>query len=398
MKHLLTCAALALAAPATAAPVVPGEISAEIARDGVDKVRDRLRGLDAITSQERFALAGLEFLSGLQGVYRWRAANDIPQMGRLFFGAAAELPPGGARAPFRPESFAETMEATIAAMDRAKAALEGLPESGEFALDVAFADLWLDVNANGTRDPGEDAAQLFLGEALPFAAPAQEGLPVIRFDRADSAWLLAYTRLVSGMGEVILAFDPTPVIARVAAAGAEIAAARAANPTNFQLGMIDAGAGPIAILMGTLGQQPDAARTRAARDRWQAMIAANRQFWTLVEQETDNEAEWIPNARQSSATGLIFPPETGALWLSVLDDAAALLDGSRTIPFWRAPIGISLAAWLDRPAPLPLDGVLQGWAVLPYRDDAPMISAENLSRFMDMLTETGPFLAMVMIN
>lgn len=397
MKHLLIGAALVLAAPAMAAPVTPGAISAEIGRDGVDKVRDRLRGMSFLTSEERFALAGVEFLSGLQGVYQWRAANGIGPMGGLFFGAGAELPPGGPQGTFRPESFAETMQATIAAMDRAAAALRGLPEAGEFALDVGFADLWLDVNANGVRDPGEDVAQLFMGETMGFA-PEGTALPVIRFDRADSAWLLAYTRLVSGMGEFIFAFDPTPVIAKVSAAGDEIAAARAAWPDAFAFGSFDGFIGPVSLVMGTLAQQPDATRTRAARDRWQDMIATNRLFWDLVTKETDNDGEWIPNARQTSATGLPFPPDTGPVWQTVLDDGAALLDGSRSIPFWRAPIGLSLADWLDNPAPLPLDGVLQGWAVLPYRTDAPPISADNLRRFMDLMTDTGPFLSMVMIN
>ena len=43
----------------------------------------------------------------------------------------------------------------------------------------------------------------------------------------------------------------------------------------------------------------------------------------------------LPNDKQQSALGLTLPPGTGAVWLSVLEDAEALLKGTKLAPYWR---------------------------------------------------------------
>ena len=71
----------------------------------------------------------------------------------------------------------------------------------------------------------------------------------------------------------------------------------------------------IAIVVLALRQQPDAALTRATAAHLRAMVAQNRAFWQLVAQETDNQAEWIPNPRQQAAMGFELPPDTDVVWL-----------------------------------------------------------------------------------
>ena len=137
----------------------------------------------------------------------------------------------------------------------------------------------------------------------------------------------------------------------------------------------------VAMLDGTLRQRPDATRTRAARTHWLGMIADNRLFWAALATETDNDREWIPNDRQTSALGIEFPEGLDQTWGAVLDDAEALLTGTRAIPFWRAPIGLDLNAFLENPAPVDIVGWVQGWAALEYRSDAPPISDTNWRAF-----------------
>ncbi|QRZ14216.1 hypothetical protein JWJ88_11990 (plasmid) [Paracoccus methylovorus] len=404
---LVTLTALPAQAQSDSQPVEPSALSREIAQNGIAPTLERLHALPTPTPDERFAIAGLEFLGAVESAYRWRVSYGIGPVGGMLFGSAADLPQAVPPQPMPPEALARQAEATLAAMDRSRAALDGLAAGAEFGLAISLDDLWFDVDSDGRRSPDEGAAELLdgiiwsslpgfdfeTGEPIPPAA-----LPVIRFDRADAAWLTAYTHLVSGGAELLLAFDPTPSLQKVLSTRARIDESRMAGDEGLLPAMMDDFIDPLAIAIDMLRQQPDAQRTRAARAHWQQTIANNRQFWTLVAQETDNAGEWIPNDAQVSATGIAFPPGTGIAWQAVLADGEALLEGKATIPFWRGPLGIDMGAWLENPAPLPVDGVIQGWAVAGYFSDAPPVNPESFQRFSDMLLDTGPFLAMVMLN
>ncbi len=84
---------------------------------------------------------------------------------------------------------------------------------------LTVQDIWFDVNANGSRDAGEDVIDA-LGPILlgPWVMRemgrngALEEPITVRFDAADHAWLTAYTHMLSGIGNLFLAFDPAPVL------------------------------------------------------------------------------------------------------------------------------------------------------------------------------------------
>jgi hypothetical protein len=139
----------------------------------------------------------------------------------------------------------------------------------------------------------------------------------------------------------------------------------------------------LAMVWFALQQQPDPALTRAARDHLLAMVAANRRFWALVEAETDNRAEWVPNDRQTSALGIDMPPGTGAAWQAVLADAEALLTGRKLIPHWRLGpgAGINLARMFDDPAPVDIASWAQGSGILPWAEPGPRLTPEAWRAF-----------------
>lgn len=414
MKLVSICTAAGLtllslgAAWAEPQPVEPSALSREIGERGIAPVLERLHALPSPTADERFAIAGLEFLGAVETAWHWRETYGVRPLGPMIFGFSTDLPEGMEPQPMPPEALADLTEQTLAAMERSRAALAGIGPDEDFGLAISMRDLWFDINGDGKRAESEGAAELLDGVLWSgvtefdqeTGAPIASELPVIRFDRADAAWLSAYTHLVSGGAELLLAFDPTPSLQRVFAMRERIDKARLnVDPDGMLLPpMADGAIDPIAAAFDMLRRQPDAKRTRAARAHWQQTIAENRRFWTLVGQESDNAGEWIPNDRQVSATGIAFPPGTGAAWQAVLADGEALLKGERSVIFWRAPLGIELGAWLENPAPLPVDGVIQGWALADYFTDAPPVSPESFDRFADMLTDTGPFLAMVMLN
>ncbi|AGT10738.1 hypothetical protein [Paracoccus aminophilus] len=393
--------------PVTAVEASP--ISHEIAEKGIGPVLARLHGLANPTPDEKFATAGLELLAAVQSTYQWRVKYQVGTEWGVILGMQGQLPDEAApREPFPPAALADQTEVVLAAMARLQEALKGVAEGPDFGVTLDLSDLWFDLDGDGKRADWENAGTILNGVLFTNNNWDENGnlvpldaLPVIRFDNADAAWLSAYGHLIAGSGEMLLAFHPTESLSKILETRKQIDAARQEHPDAREdagLDMLDPMLEPLATAFDMLHRQPDPERTRRAKAHWLDTIAQNRLFWKLVDAETDNAGEWIPNDRQVSATGFVFPQGTGAAWLSVLDDGEALLNGKKSVPFWRAPIGLDLGKWLDHPKPLPIDGVVQGWAIADYFTKAPQVSQEAMGRFSELFMDSDPFLAMVMIN
>ena len=402
MKSAVLALTLLAAAPAAAETAV----SQAIAQNGIAATLHQIESLDRpYTPAERFALAGLRFLSGIETALQleWRTGMDQALTGP---GTTLDLPilrlplpPNPAPQPFAGALVTQLFADLDTGMEAARKDLAALPEGTDFALEIAFADLWFDVNANGTRDAGEDAGAILgpqlMGRDWQNRDPALP-LPVIRFDTADAAWLMAYTHLLSGLSNVILAYDPAASIDRVLASRVALGITPPAEGReydfNASIGQFLDG---LAMVEGAVNQPPDLARAQAAKAQFLAMIAQNRRFWTLVAQETDNDREWVPGEGQTSALGLDLPPGTGDSWQAVLADAEALLTGRLLIPYWRGAEGqgINLGRLFDDPRPVSITGWLQGWAAVPYIEKGPVVSDQNLRRFEAMMLGNAGLMA-----
>lgn len=368
-------------------PLAAQDLSASIAAQGLAATQTRLAALPSPTEADRFALGGVRFLRALETTFqtRHRTGMDDPTgmlpLLRLNAGAAPD-------AVFQPGDVAALFDQAATDMAAARAPLDGLASGPDFSVEIRLADLWFDVNADGTRTPDEDLMQL-LGPSLMGwrwfdrdpAAPA----PTIRFDRADAAWLSAYTHLLEGVANIVLAYDPTDALTRAAATRDGMAAL--SPPEVSEYDMFAPGLDALWVILTALDQQPDAARLTAARDHFLSMIAENRSFWTAVETETDDAAEWLPNARQTSALGLTLPPETGTTWRAVLADGEALLQGEKLIPYWRLGegAGVNLGRMFTEPAPIDIKDWIQGAGALPYLEQGEVVSAENWRSFEAMM-------------
>lgn len=404
MKPAFAVALLALAAATPAAADL--SLSQAIGQDGIAATLARLDALDPTPGpEEHFAKAGLRFLIGIESALQlqWRTgmdqaagnAGDVLGLPML----RLPLPPNPAPEPFSGALVTRLFADLDAGMDRARQDLATLPEGSDFGLEIAFDDLWFDVNANGNRDP-EEAAGALLGPQLmgwqwQNRDPAQP-LPVIRFDTADAAWLTAYTHLLSGLSNTILAYDPAAAIDRVLSARKAIGVAppNSGDPWDFD-SSFGQFADAFAMLEGAVNAEPDVARAQAAKAHFLATIAQNRRFWTLVAQETDNDREWVPGEGQTSALGFDLPPGTGDVWQAVLADGEALLTGRVLLPYWRGPAGqgVNLGRLFDTPRPISVTGWIQGWAAAPYIEPGPRVSADSLRRFEELMRGNAALMA-----
>jgi len=383
----------ALPAPAlallllAAAPAAAQDISTEIASTGLTATEQRLTALPSPSEADRFALGGVRFLRAVEATFQARyrtgmtdPTGTIPFL-RLDQGAAPD-------AAFAPGDVAALFAQAATDMAAAREPLTNLATGPEFALTIRLADLWFDVNADATRTPDEDLMQL-LGPSLLgwrwFDRDPATPAPIITFDRADAAWLSAYTHLLEGVSEVILAYDPTDALTRAATARDGMRAI--SPPYAEEFFVITPFVDAIWVMLDALDQQPDAARLSKAQAHFLSMVGDNRSFWAAVETESDNTAEWLPNDRQTSALGLTLPPGTGATWLSVLADGEALLKGDKLIPYWRLGdgAGVNLARLFTDPAPIDVKDWIQGTGALPYLEKGDTITPENWRQFEAMM-------------
>ncbi len=409
---LLLAGLLQLATPARAqtepAPApVPGPtamagdihpVSGYIAEHGLARA-DAMLSLQAAfnfgkASQVDFLLGGVRFLraveAGLQ--VRWQSNVSGPD---FLPGLRAPIPANPDARPFEAGDVAGVFEAMLASLAEARSPLEEAVNGRDFAAVIDLDDLWFDIDGDGARAKFESAAALLGVTGFDRVARGSEFSGVVRFDSADADWLLAYVHLLSGVSQTVLALEPTPAIERVMSARAdmlELTGGAEARLYDFvEQDWIDTAASVLWTLEGT----PDAARSAAAHAHFKAMIAHNRSFWAKVEQESDNDREWLPNGAQVSAFGLEIPAGVASQWQAVLGELEAVLDGEILVPYWRTSpqggedsaigIGLNLRKLFEQPGEMDLVGWLQGANAVPYLERGPLTRMDSLRQFGNMV-------------
>ncbi len=381
MRILTTLAFLLSASAASAQILLPDE--------SLSAAQTRLSALPERDANQQFALGAVGFLRGIENSLQLRWQHnmaikdfDLPVL-RL------PVPPNPEAQPFSPELITLLFQNLRADMATSQAALAAV--QGEVSLKIDLTTLWFDINMNNVRDDGEGVMEFAINTMM---APRQaREMPVnlslsVRFDTADVAWLTAYTHLLSGLSELVIAFDPTEAIATVLSSNQAMMDLRGNTPPE---NMFDARFGgwvdQFAMVYGALNQQPIAENTRAAHRHFLAMIEQNKVFWAGVEAETDNNLEWIPNASQTAALGFALPEGAAETWQAILGDAEKLLKGELLVSYWRlAPAGgVNLQKLFENPPVVDIVDWVQGAGLLPYLERGPTVSPRNFRQFERLL-------------
>ena len=374
---------------ATALPATAQTISTEIGTSGLAATESRLAALPAPSDADRFALGGVRFLRAIEGALQLRWKTGLSDQLSMLPFLRLPIPENPDATALDPATIATLFKNVSSGMDSARAALADIPANADFAVEITLSDLWFDINTNNTRDDSEDmlsfAGPMIMGFAWSERDPATPA-PTIRFDGADAAWLSAYTHLLGGLSDIILAYDPTIPITRTTDARTAMASFGQLTPDPiFGMGggaSLDA-VDYIAIILATLNQTPDKPRMASAQSHFLAMVTDNRRFWAEVVLETDNANEWLPNDSQKSAMGIQLPPGTGPMWLGVLSDFEALLKGEKLVPYWRitGPAGVDVGWMFTDPRPIDLIAWVQGEGAVPYLKQGDLISPANWQAF-----------------
>jgi len=371
------------------------DISDIIANDGLAAAESKLADTTAATA---FALGSVRFLRAIEKSLqlRYRFNADFSEIGLPVL--RLPLPANENAEDPKPSLVADLFRTLDTDMALVRETLS--VDSEPFGVRIDLSKIWFDINMNGQRDDGESAIKAF-SFAFDAAISDQTADLIVRFDIADTAWLRAYTHLLSGISNLVLAYDPTDVIADVQSGSKALNALRdstrarsifmSPNDENF----VDL----FAMAYGALNTLPNKAHTQAAHAHFIQMIEDNFLFWEQVAVETDNTSEWIPNAMQDAALGFDLPADTGPAWTAVLSDAKAVLQGELLISHWRIgpDAGVNVAKFLENPAAVDIVTWVQGYGLLDYMEKGPTVSSENLRRIQQMFGGNA-LLYMVLLN
>lgn len=400
MRHFVL--ALGLVCGAVLPAGAQTDYSAMLSGEGLAGTAAALEGSD--DPADLFVLGGVRFLQAVEQSFQKRYAMGLNEVAGPLPVLRIGLPPNPSPEPFDTALVEMVFSDLTTGMEGARAALAQIGDR-DFAADIDLGAIWFDINANGTADRGEGIFEVaFATAGMMVRPPAQAGdtspePDMVRFDRADADWLLAYTHLLSGIGEVVLGFNPTETVTTVLGAEADIQALRG---PGYRSGMPIAGMDRemtlLAAYLATIETQPNAENGRAALAHFLAMVAANRNFWTRVAAETDNVDEWIPNDAQDHAFGMDFPNGVGATWQAVLADAEAALKGELLVPYWRIgpEAGLNLNRLFSEPPAFNLIGWIHGYDAVPYMEKGPVMNSASWRAFEQMVSGDGVFFALIL--
>ncbi len=358
------------------------------ATETLSQAQTRLAAIADRTGDQQFALGAVHFLRGIEKTLqtRWQYNATLDDLDIPVLRLPVEPNPNAM--PFRADLITDIFAELLTDMNASREALAAV--NGEVALRINLQDLWFDINMNEVRDPNEGIMEIGAASVMSRGQLRNiELMPTnikVQFDTADVAWLAAYTHLISGISELVLAFDPTEAISLVMQSAADMDEFRGRPFTQngFFLGTNEARwIDQFAMVYGALNMQPDVAHTRAAHAHFLGMIAENKDFWAKVVLEDDNQMEWIPNDTQQSALGFEMPENTGLVWQAILADAEAILNGDLLITHWRvAPgAGINVKEMFMNPPVVDIVTWMQGSGLLPYMERGPVATSQSIRAF-----------------
>ena len=286
--------------------------------------------------------------------------------------------------------FRTMIQTFVTGLTTAEATLAKTKPTG-VKLAIKVGQIRLDLDADGVATDEESFWRIL--SAMQSGGRVDEAAPdvnqfEIAFDDADLLWLRGYCHVMSALGETMLAYDGKDQFERVA----HLFYPKVDTPYQY---LIDEGEGPffgfngqnvldlIALIHTVNYEVIEPERMKTALGHLEAVIALSRESWKLINAETDNDREWLPNPKQTAAMGgMKVSPEMQTQWHEFLDEAEAILQGKKLLPFWRGidggfmpgdgnfpmnpDLGINLRRVFTEPTRLDLVLWLQGTGLHPY--------------------------------
>lgn len=332
--------------------------------------------LEKIAGPEASAARGmLAFVAAIEhlGQAMHRHGLETPEMRAMMQLPIMRLPvpPNPNPEKIDYEKFRAIFARLVEDLDKAEAAMA--TGRGEVKFTVDLLKVRLDLDGDGKAGDYESLSGMI--QALMRGQGPMPGEALVAFDAADVHWLRGYGRFISAFTQFMLAHDFKTSFDKTfhvffPKAGLPMAGLLLPPAPNQ---MVDSAIGD-AISFIHLINWPvvEPQRLVDVRTRLKAMAALSRESWAAARAETDNDKEWLPNAKQ---TGAMAPlPVTDEMidgWLRVMGEFEAVLDGKKTIPHWRFAQGMSLKRLFEESKSFDLVLLITGTDAALFLDNAP---------------------------
>lgn len=395
-------------------------------------------------AQARFALGTAQFLAAIEGLGHdlylhglestLQGPRDFPGVTDLPF---LRLPVSGnpKPQPMSAQALREMLVRFAAALETAEQTLASVPP-GPVLLPLDVNRIAFDFNGDGQVQNPENLQIVIYAISGQFS---ENSLATINFDEGDVPWLRGYTQLLSGITDMVLAHDfssvvdqtfqdafpassfPSSPLHNLLAARikqlAELQDSGACQSEEYYYDYFDSentltpeqqakakrffdcqeardsltygGVGDLVAFIHLIRWPVvEPARLTSARQHLLNMITLSRESWAIIDQETDNDHEWVPNPRQTGPfANLRVTTETVAGWKMFLDQAEGVLNGTLLIPHWRFEHGMGLNVRRMFESPQPFDPVLliTGQAAVPYIETGTLAEGSTMETAFGLL-------------
>ena len=303
--------------------------------------------------------------------------------------------------------FRTMIQTFVTGLTTAEATLAKAKPSG-VKLQITIGQVRLDLDADGVATDEESFWKIL--SAMQSGGRVDEAAPdvnqfVIAFDDADVLWLRGYCHVMSALGEMLLAYDGKDQFERTA----HLFYPNVDTPYQY---LVNEGTGPffgfngqnvldvIALIHTVNYEVIEPERMKTALAHLESVISLSRESWKLINAETDDDREWLPNPKQTAAMGgMKVSPEMQAQWHEFLDEAEAILQGKQLLPFWRGieggfmpvdrtfpsnpDLGINLRRIFTEPTRLDLVLWLQGTGLHPYLEKGEITDPDSWRKIMN---------------
>ncbi len=343
------------------------------------------------TDADRFSLAAAQVLASVRdfsaGFNKLSIHPNLRMSGLPFLRAIIQDESAGRGNVATPQAVASLFRELKAGLQRANTTLSQVMGKEDFGVQINFNEACADFSGDGKINPETESLQAAFGRILGLEPNRAEPV-IVRFDRADAAWLKGYTHFLSGVLDLLASYDWMPVwnqCAHIIFLNPEPVPgmAKVEDPRASW----DKWPDLIAAIHDMRLEPVDVEGPKRFRDSFLMMIAESRICWQRALEEKDNVNEWLPNPSQKGPRGLTVTRAEIDGWFKVLDELEAIARGKKLLPHWRlrGKLGINVDKFVAAPPKLDLVLWIQGSAFLPYVEEGPMSDAETWRSL------TGPF-------
>jgi hypothetical protein len=346
---------------------------------------------EAGDNEARFGIGFIHFTQGVEGLVQslYRHGLSAPDAGPMGPLMLVPVPANPSPEPLTYDGVRLIFQALVDQMEAASATLEAAGTAGDWVVPIDLMAIRIDADANGTAEEGETIG-LVLGRAFGPSGSVLGGgeapPPVaIGFDRADAIWLAGYSQVFAAQADFFLAHDFGDFVN--AAFHRLFPKAGLPMQDYAEGGMLvldpqtDTAIADVIAAIHTINWpviEPE--RLKRVHARFGDIIRLSRLNWEAILAETDDNAELVPNPKQTSLVpDGVVTDEIVAAWFATLETADQVLAGDLLVPHWRFKQGFDLKAYFDTATRTDFVMLLTGYDAVPFIKDGPIASAESFA-------------------